>query len=210
MLENAFPRQHEILGLFMEHKEGLSIDALSQTLNISRTATQRHLSVLEGNGFIQKSQSSKTAGRPMAIYEITGLGINYFPKQYAWFSELILNDLLEEMGSDQFVRYMRRLGKKVADSLEKRMAGIDEEQQLNELVKIMNELGYKAKAQTDCQDGLKRLYADNCVYHDLAQKHQQICKFDVSIMSSLLNKTVQLTDCMARGDCQCRFVIHEE
>ena len=207
MFESTYPRQHEMLELFLEHKAGLSIDALSQALTISRTAAQRHLAVLENNGYIQKKQTNKTAGRPVGIYELTDQGINYFPKQYAWLSEVILKDLLEEISPERFAGYIQRLGDKVAESLKIRMTGKKDDQQLNELVKIMNELGYQARVTAANEDRQKGVHAFNCVYHDLAQRHQQICEFDIALMSTLLNKTFKQTACMAKGDCQCSFVI---
>jgi len=47
--------------------------------------------------------------------------------------------------------------------------------------------------------------AYNCIYHDLAQKHHEICAFDLAFMSSLLDKEVEQLSCMAKGDCNCSF-----
>jgi predicted ArsR family transcriptional regulator len=209
MIETTYPRQHEMLEFFLEHKEGLSIEALSHALKISRTAVQRHLSVLESNGYIQKKQTNKTAGRPVGIYALTDQGINYFPKQYAWLSEVIISDLLEEISPERFAGFMQRLGNKVADNLRHRLAGKEDSQKINELINIMTELGYQARAVTENEEGQNTVQAANCIYHDLARKHQQICEFDIALMSSLLNKRVEQNACMAKGDCQCRFVIHK-
>jgi DeoR family suf operon transcriptional repressor len=52
--------------------------------------------------------------------------------------------------------------------------------------------------------------ANNCIYHDLAQKYIEICAFDLALMSSLLDKEVKQLSCMAKGDCACRFRIQEK
>src|SRR5450631_1163014 len=98
MLLNVSPRQHQILEQLLENRTGLSIDALAKAPDISRAAVQQHIVGLEGDGYIKKNALNKTAGRPVVIYGITDNGINFFPKQYAWFSDLILSELLQEMG----------------------------------------------------------------------------------------------------------------
>jgi predicted ArsR family transcriptional regulator len=124
-------------------------------------------------------------------------------------SEVIISDLLEEISPEMFAGFIQRLGNKVADNLRHRLAGKEDSQKINELINIMTELGYQARAVTENEEGQNTVQAANCIYHALARKHQQICEFDIALMSSLLNKRVEQNACMAKGDCQCRFVIHK-
>jgi predicted ArsR family transcriptional regulator len=121
--EKTSSRQQQILALLLENKMGLSIDELARSLKISRAAVQQHFVALERDGLIRKKHLHKTAGRPMNIYELTHKGINQFPKQYAWFSEIILADLLEEISPERFVGYMQKLGEKMAGQLASRLQG---------------------------------------------------------------------------------------
>jgi predicted ArsR family transcriptional regulator len=210
MLENANSRQHQILELLLENKGGLSIDELARSLSISRAAVQQHFVTLERDGFIKKKHLHKTAGRPVNIYELTGQGINFFPKQYAWFSEIILADLLDEISPERFVGYMQKLGDKMAGQFSSRMAGKNLDERVEALAKIMTELGYQVKTNTESTTSPRSLQATNCVYHDLAQKHQEICQFDLALMSSLLGRDVKQASCMAKGDCLCRFVVGDQ
>ena len=207
MLLNVSPRQHHILEQLLENRTGLSIDALAKVLNISRAAVQQHVMGLEGDGYIKKNALNKTAGRPAAIYGITDKGINYFPKQYAWFSDLILNDLRQEMGAEGFKAYMRGLGIRLADSLRGQFEGKDLDERVDELLLIMTNLGFQVTAAIESEPGEPAIRANNCIYHDLAQKHVEICAFDLALMSSLLDKEVTQSSCMAKGDCACRFRI---
>ncbi|MEI7995269.1 MAG: HTH domain-containing protein, partial [Methylococcaceae bacterium] len=110
MAEKVGSRQQQILNLLLEKKTGLSIDEIATALNISRNAVQQHFTVLEKDGYIQTGVLNKTAGRPVRSYVLTEAGINSFPKQYAWFSDLILTDLKNELGTDAFQRYLHKLG----------------------------------------------------------------------------------------------------
>ena len=207
MAEKIRSRQHQILKLLLENKAGLSIDEIATALNISRNAVQQHFAVLERDGYIQTGVLNKTAGRPVRSFVLTEAGINSFPKQYAWFSELILTDLKNEMGSEAFQRYLHKLGNNLSQSLLSRFKGKQTDERIEELLKVMDELGFKTKNMTNSGSNDRTIEACNCIYHDLAQKHEEICEFDKTLMSSLLDKDIELVECMAKGGTACRFKI---
>jgi DeoR family transcriptional regulator, suf operon transcriptional repressor len=207
MLHNVTPRQHHILAQLMENRTGLSIDALAKVMDISRAAVQQHIIGLERDGYIKKSALNKTAGRPVVIYGITDKGINYFPKQYAWFSGLILSDLRQELGAEGFQDYMHRLGVRLANNFRGQFEGKNQNERMDELLLIMTNLGFQVTASINTDTGNSVIRATNCIYHDLAQKHDEICAFDLALMSSLLDKEVRQLSCMAKGDCACHFDI---
>jgi len=207
MPQKISTRQHQILEYLLESRNGLSVDEVAKALDISRTGVQQHFVVLERDGYIKKSTLNKTAGRPVTIYVITDKGNNYFPKQYAWFSELILSDLQDEIGPERFKAYMQKLGGKLAEKLRGKFEGKDLNERVDELVTIMTSLGFQVRLDTNPEADSPTIEAYNCIYHDLAQKYHQICEFDLALMSSLLDKEVQQSSCMAKGDCNCSFKI---
>lgn len=209
MVDKSISRQHQILGLLLENKNGLSIDHLAKRLDISRAAVQQHFVVLERDGFIRKKQLNKTGGRPVSLYELTNHGINYFPKQYAWLTGLVLESLEDEIGPERVIAFMQKLGHKLAGRLQERFQGKDLDARMDELAQVMNELGFQVKINQDGETGSQSLQAFNCVYHDLAQKQQAVCEFDLALMSSSLDQKIMHASCMARGDCSCKFVVGE-
>ncbi len=198
-------RQHEILEHFLTHKRGLCIEELTDKLKISRTAVQQHFIALEAEGYIEKNAFDKTAGRPLARYAITTKGINHFPKHYSWLAELMIADLVEMSPTENGEIYMTKLGNKLAGQLHQ-----FEEKPLAErivlLVNVMNELGFVVQ-ETVNEHQQKCLQACNCIYHDLAQKYPQICQFDLALIKSTLNESVELSRCMTKDDILCEFLI---
>jgi DeoR family suf operon transcriptional repressor len=209
MADNIGLRQRQLLDVLLKNKNGLCIDELAKLLSISRNAVQQHIAVLELEGYIQAGALEKTAGRPVRRYILTEAGINSFPKQYGWFSKLMLTDLKEEIGPKAFRDYMFKLGRKLAQSFSYRFAGKTLSEKRMELIKIMEELGYKTLSSSSMdsaeEDAENSLQAYNCIYHDLAQTHQEICQFDIAFITTLLEKDVELTECMAKGCGLCRF-----
>ncbi len=209
MPEPINKRQKQILKLLLENKNGLSINDVRHALRISRTAVQQHFHMLDREGLIATASIKKTAGRPVRTYTITPKGINLFPKQYAWFSELILDDLKQTMGAEALRSYFEKLGLNLAHNLSANFDGRQPEEKLAELIGVMDSLGFEA-AIAKTPENNQTIEACNCIYHDLAQKHQEVCEFDKALIKTLLEVDADLTECMAKGNTICRFVIRSE
>jgi DeoR family transcriptional regulator, suf operon transcriptional repressor len=202
------PRQQQLLQVLLENKSGLTVDELSKSLGITRTAVNQHLLVLESSGYLAKGRLTKTGGRPGHTYVLTQQGYDLFPKQYAWFSQLLLDFLQKQVGQDVVENYMTRLGVELSKSLRERIKGTTPEERIVEVAAIMQELGYDAYAE-QTENRLPAIKAHNCVYHHLAKSNREVCQLDISLLSSLLNAEIKHTTCMATGDQCCQFqVIH--
>lgn len=207
MTENIGSRRQQILKLLLENKAGLSIDQIAAALGITRNAVQQHFAVLERDGYIQAGVLNKTTGRPVRSYVLTDAGINSFPKQYAWFSELILTDLKNEFGSEAFQNYLHKLGSNLSQSLLPQFEDKQTDERIETLVKVMDGLGFNANNMTDSVTDERAIEAYNCIYHDLAQKHEELCEFDRTLITTLLGKAIDHEVCMAKDGAVCRFKI---
>ena len=209
MVDTVSTRQREILFLLNDHPEGLSIPKLEENLGISRTAVNQHLINLERDGLVAKGHIAKTGGRPGFVYLITTKGIDHLPKQYSWFSELMLDSLKIKLGPEGLTNFLRELAAGVGQQLRSRLWGKSIEEQIEEINSIMNELGYEARVLPPRPGELPMIAAHNCVYHKLADQHPEVCQFDLSLMESLLNnQEATQEECMVRGGSTCRFSFH--
>jgi len=207
MVEPFESRQLQILALLQESQSGLTIDALVTRLEISRTAVNQHMVSLERDGLIKKSaQQKSTGGRPGWSYQITAEGINQLPKQYSWFSELLLDTLKEELGSQKLEAYMKKVAQSLAPQLRQQLKGKDLKEHIQQVAGILQSLGYQAHTEaTPSKKELPVLTAHNCVYHDLAIKHPEVCAFDIALLEQLVDRKVDHQECMAKGGHACRF-----
>lgn len=204
-------RQQHLLELLLHNRAGMTVDELAAPLEISRTAVNQHISALERSGYVSRAHLQKTGGRPGRIYVLTQAGFDLFPKQYSWFSQLLLETLKNEFGSEGLTRYLHTMASRLSLSLRARLAGLDEAQQVAEMANIMSELHYQAAAlPTAGPQEAPILEAKNCVYHDLARNHPEICQFDLALLSATLQREVDHQACMVRGDHVCRFRFHKK
>jgi predicted ArsR family transcriptional regulator len=205
MIETLGTRQQELLNLLLENKAGLTVEELSQALAISRNAVRQHLAGLERDGLLLQSGTRPTGGRPEQLYLLTDKGRELFPRQYSWFSRLLIESIREQAGSEGLGNRLADLGNQVASQL-RSQSPVPEEQPLrvSRLAELMTDLGYGAKATTGSDDS-PTIEANNCVFHDLAARYPEVCKFDLALMATFVGNAVEHQECMVRGGSMCRF-----
>lgn len=198
--------QQEVLNQLMERKSGATLDELVGALGLSRTAVNQHLMSLERSGYIERAAPRKTGGRPQNVYVLTEAGTNLFPKQYSWFSKLLIQTLRQQVGEAQVEQFMYDLGVKLSAGLIPRLIGKNRAERIAEIVKIMNETGFIARTvDSEGADKLPRVECKNCVYHDLSKDYPEVCRFDVGFLSGLMGAEVEHQSCVQRGAESCRF-----
>src|SRR6185437_11511094 len=73
---------------------------------------------------------------------------------------------------------------------------------------LMAGLGYDARATTD--ESGPAIEAQNCVFHKLAVKRPEVCRFDLAMMGASTGTTVEHRKCMARGADRCAFSFRQK
>lgn len=209
MLETLGSRQQQLLHCLLQHKAGLTVEELVEALAITRTAVNQHLAALERDGFLVKADMQRTAGRPSRAYVLTPKGINLFPKQYSWFSALLLEGLKTELGSAGLSRYLRAMGRNLAVQLRTQFRSADKGKRVDELAQLMNQYGYEASTTSPAKQKLPVIEAKNCVYHDLAKQYPEVCEFDLGLLSETMQAEVDHQECIVRGGGVCRFKFNE-
>lgn len=191
-----------LLQTLLHHKEdGLTIDELSARLGISRTAVQQHVSALERDGLLRRLGRRSTGGRPSRAYALSEQGYEAFPRNYDLLAEAMLETASETLGEEAVEVLLSKMADELARTLRPRLQALEPQQRLAAVMQIMNDLGYDA-SQLEGEEGIA---AVNCVYHKLAQRSRAICRYDVRLLSLLLERPIDHTSCMADGDNQCVF-----
>ncbi len=206
MLEIMGIRQKELLKLLLKHKAGLTVDELSAQLAITRNAVRQHLAAMENDGLVKKGVTRASGGRPEQLYVLTDKGHECFPRHYAWFAQLLIESVQREAGADGLGERLTAMGEHVGKQLRAQHPDLASRgEKVQKMAEIMEQLGYDARNT----DGDKTaIEADNCVFHTLALTNQNICKFDLALMSAFTDSTVDHQECMAKGGNICRFKFH--
>jgi len=202
--ETGGSTQKSLLTALLRNKAGLTVEALAQSLDISRNAVRQHLTSLERDGLVARGKTQSSGGRPEQLYILTNEGNERFPRQYSWFSQLLLELLQAETGSATLDEKLAELGRRIGASMTSRLSGESGSSgRIAAIAAIMQEIGYDAVAKT--ADGEQLIEAHNCVFHKLAVKCPEVCSFDIALLSTCSGSRVEHRTCMVRGGDACRF-----
>ncbi|MEA2033836.1 MAG: ArsR family transcriptional regulator [Euryarchaeota archaeon] len=180
-----------------------SVDGLSSKLGISSTATRQHLAILERDSLIKRIAIKEKMGRPKIFYSLTERAEKFFPKAYSDFFKWIIRDIIEREGSERVREMMARLGAEQASYYKERLKGDG----VVSVVELLNELG--TFAEMEREDGQIIIKEYNCLIYEIAMEFGDVvCEFNLNFIGGLLNSSVELKSCIARGDRCCSFALN--
>lgn len=205
MLAILGTRQQELINLLLKNKSGLTVDELSQRLEITGNAVRQHLASLENNGLVTKGATRPSGGRPEQLNVLTDAGREFFPRHYSWFAQLMIESIKQASGAEGLRESMDAMGKEVAKQLLRQHSGLGSQQQkVEKLSELMEQLGYNTRNVT-VVDGAPTIEADNCIFHTLAISNPEVCQFDLALLSTFTDSKIDHQECMASGGSVCRF-----
>jgi predicted ArsR family transcriptional regulator len=204
VLETLGERQQQLLSLLLDHKAGLTVDDLSAWLQISRNAVRQHLAALERDDLVRRGNTKPSGGRPEQLYLLSDRGAELFPRRYSWFSELLIEMIEADIGRDAVGAKLDRMGRDVGVKLRAASPGADDAtSRVAAMARIMQELGYAARVAAPATDDT--IEASNCVFHHLAARFPEVCRFDLGLIGAFADAKVDHQECMVRGGHMCRF-----
>jgi predicted ArsR family transcriptional regulator len=204
VIEALGERQQQLLALLLGNKAGLTVDDLSAQLQITRNAVRQHLAALERDDLVRRGETKPSGGRPEQLYVLSDRGAEMFPRRYSWFSELLIEAMAADIGPEAVGAKLDQMGRAVGrQMLSSNPSPPDRAARVAAMAEIMKELGYAAEvAPAPADDTIE---ANNCVFHHLAAKFPEVCRFDLGLISTFTDAKVDHQECMVRGGRLCRF-----
>ena len=204
VIETLGERQQQLLALLLSNKAGLTVDDLSAQLKITRNAVRQHLAALERDSLVERGETKPSGGRPEQLYLLSDRGAELFPRRYSWFSELLIEAMGADIGREAVGDKLDQMGRAVGRQLlNSKASPPDRASRVAAMAAIMKELGYAADVAAPPADDT--IEAVNCVFHNLAAKFPEVCRFDLGLIGAFTDAKVEHQECMVRGGHKCRF-----
>ncbi|MFD0958536.1 helix-turn-helix transcriptional regulator [Paenibacillus chungangensis] len=194
--------RRRILNALKRHGR-MSASALANEIGLTEMGIRRHMYGLEKEGYVIIESVRQAMGRPLHTYALTVSGDELFPKNY----HLLTLDLLSELEDAQFIDAMfEGRGKKLLDRYAPRMKDKTLPERVEELAAIQNAGGYMVEMERH-DDGSYTLHEYNCPIAQVAGVYQQACRCELELFRSMLQVSVERTECLAKGGGKCSYVI---
>ncbi|MEF2964615.1 metalloregulator ArsR/SmtB family transcription factor [Paenibacillus sp. M1] len=184
----------------------LSTREITEQLGITEMAVRRHLGTMERDGLIESKMIRQTLGRPTAVYGLTESAEGMFPKKYHTLTLDLLGELENEYGENSVNHLFDRRKDKLNRQYEADMQGKELPEKVRRLAEIQNENGYMTEFKQQ-EDGDLVLMEYNCPISQIANRYTHACECELKLFESLLDASVERTECLAQEGRRCTYVI---
>lgn len=203
-LRRLGPTQQALLRHLLREPDGSNVEALCAALRISHNAVRQHLTALLARGWVERARPRATGGRPQARFRITASGQSLFPRNYAGIASALLDSLVERLGEASARALLVDLGHRLGSQDPIHDATGDAELAAA-LAERLDRAGYEAIATQ--RGGAAQVEAFNCVFHAMAKRHPDVCRFDLAFMEAASGRRIEHRECIVRGGHVCRFAL---
>ncbi|MDQ2972755.1 MAG: MarR family transcriptional regulator, partial [Pseudomonadota bacterium] len=155
--------QQGLLRQLLWHPNGLGVEQLCDKLHISHNAVRQHLTALGTADLVKRVETRTTGGRPGAVFALTAIGRELFPRHYGHIAGGLIERLCATLGREQVTAMLRGLGEQLASQQLEPVDATDIDLASRQLVARLTSLGYEAAAIK--HENEPQIEAHNCVFH---------------------------------------------
>ncbi|MCX7793761.1 MAG: winged helix-turn-helix transcriptional regulator [Thermodesulfovibrionales bacterium] len=192
--------------LLLKKNGEMSIEEMSNALNITPIGIRQHILSLERNGFVSYRMRKKGVGRPGYIYSLTNKAEELFPNNYKNF----ILEVFKEIEDDGGREHIDRLFKKRKDRLFKHFSSIlgnvkNFKTRLSLFLDSLKEQGYILETQERLHD--VDLIQFNCPISAVSSHYREVCKYELELYRDLFGTGVDRLQCVSEGGRYCSYRI---
>ncbi|MBB6446399.1 helix-turn-helix transcriptional regulator [Bacillus benzoevorans] len=189
-------------------KDGLlSVNDLTERLNITHMAVRKHLTQLEKDALIQVSELKQPVGRPLRIYSLTEIGERLFSKNYEGITLEFLRYLQELHGPESIDILFNKREERMTTELSTKLNPFSKTEKVKQLTRLQNEKGYMADLIQTAPETFE-LIEHNCPILAVAQVYTIACTCETNMLKKVLQTdNITRESCKTDGSHHCRFSI---
>lgn len=200
------PIDQTVLELLRLHSAGMTIQELTERLEVTPTAVRQRLERLDQLELVERRKEQVGRGRPLYRYGLTQLGSRFASANYADLATALWQELMQLPNVQQRGRVLHRVAQRMGRGLKDAIpAGGTVNERLSATATA---LGRRKVAAVMNESGrLPILEVHACPYPDLAvdQDGRQLCELEQEMLSEAVGLTMQLDCCRLDGHNHCQF-----
>jgi len=192
--------------LLLKKNGEMSIEEMSNALNITTIGVRQHILNLERNGYVTYQTRRKGVGRPGYIYTLTKKSEELFPDSYKKFILETLQDIEETDGRKKIEQIFRRRKERLF--AQKSLLLKDAKNFKTKVSLFINSL----KNDGYLIDLLERpheieLIQYNCPISAVSSNYKEACRYELELYRELFGNGVERLSCASEGHRYCSYRI---
>lgn len=198
--------RQRIIEILKEQGSG-TVAELADTLGMAQVSVRHHLDILVGEDLVIKGRVRRrqSAGRPSQVYTLTTQALKLFPQRHDILASNLLTEMKAALPGQEVRELLARVAARTAQEAPATSADQHIEERLTAIAGFLTEKGYNARWET--KNGHYEIYACNCPYAGVADRHPELCWMDQAMIQHLLPDAVRLQTQALDGAHHCTYVI---
>lgn len=190
----------------LKKSNGLSIEEMSKSVNITPMGIRQHLLSLEKKGVVTHRAEKHGIGRPGFVYMLTDAADALFNKSYDNFAIELLKDIRQHKGAEKVDTIFRWRKDKQLSAMKEALAGSETlRDTLDSLKDLLESEGLIVELTRN--NGSYHLINYNCPIRKIAEHFPELCAYDLQLFRELLGKKVMAEHTISDGSPACIYKI---
>ena len=182
--------------------ETLTVNELTEKLQLTDNAVRAHLLTLERDGLIKQSGVRRGFRKPHFAYKLTHDAEGLFPKAYDQLLNAIISVLKDRLDPKATAEVLREVGRSLAAGQASLRGSL--ESRARAAVKALEALGGSARIEKEETKWI--ISSGSCPLATAVGEHPEVCQLAEALMTEIVGVPVQ-EHCDRDGPPQCRFEI---
>ncbi|MCD4674188.1 MAG: winged helix-turn-helix transcriptional regulator [Anaerolineaceae bacterium] len=184
-----------------------SINDLAEAIGINAISVRHHLTNLKSDGIIEAEEERHGVGRPRLVYFLTEKGLESFPTCYLRLTNLLIEQLKNILSEKQLRNLFSEIANKLSHDYVERASGLPLLDRLPIMMELLVEQGFLVDWEK--QDNIYLIREMTCPFQQISQYLPEICKIDITLISSVLGVPEDKIICMEDKTSYRTYKIYE-
>jgi len=197
--------REKVLTTIKLHPKSTILEIADQ-VDINAISVRHHLTNLQAEGLIMAEEERHGVGRPRLVYSLTDRGMENFPSRYFHLVNSLMDQIKETLPEKDINSIFHNMAEKLTSDYEPMLAKMSIEERLELLKTILNNEGFDVEwEQQGQQCCIKEI---SCPYFKIGDNHPEVCLFDKSIISNILDIPMNKILHSDREENLCTYTIN--
>ena len=194
--------REKVLTTIKLHPKSTIVEIADQ-VGINAISVRHHLTTLQAEGLINAEEERHGVGRPRLVYSLSEKGLEVFPSRYYRLINSLMDQIKETLPAQNVNSIFSSMAEKLTSDYEPVLENMGLEKRLDLLKSILANEGFEVEWRREGdQYSIQEI---SCPYSRIGEKHPEVCMFDKSIISNVLDIPLQKISYHKREENLCTY-----
>lgn len=194
--------REKVLTTIKLHPKSTIVEIADQ-VGINAISVRHHLTTLQAEGLINAEEERHGVGRPRLVYSLSEKGLEEFPSRYYRLINSLMDQIKETLPAQNVNSIFSNMADKLTSDYDAVLENMSLEKRLDLLKTILAKEGFEVEWQKEGDH--YSIQEISCPYSRIGENHPEVCMFDKSIISNVLDIPMQKISYHKREKDLCTY-----